>query len=94
MSTGAYREITPPVLATAPTFYLSGDEELFDALYWLDDSWANDSRDQLEVRIVKLEKFLQSKATKKFQTEEIVELKNDIAAAKETGEEYIRYHCF
>lgn len=94
MSVRAYREITPPVLDTAPTFSVSAEEDLFDALALLDDSWTSEAYDRLEIRIVKLDEFLDSDEAKAFMPEAIAELKKDAAIVKGTGEEYITYHCF
>lgn len=96
MSIRAYLEVTPPVLAKAPTFNVSADQDLLDELVLLDDcSACCEDYDQIELYIPSVEAFLQSDRVKQYDPVAIAELQNDINSVK-TGdnEGFITYHCF
>ena len=98
MSVRAYREIKPPVLANDCSFNLWHETDVLEALLDLSETSHGGSDyqiDYLEVNADELEELLLTKEFRsKCNDDSFNAFKNDIAAVREVGDNYIVYHCY
>lgn len=92
MSVRAYRRLTAPVLADAPTFNLWREQEVLDFLLGLESTWERlDDGGSFEVYLSELKPALKSA---KIPREAKRALQADIKAVEAAGEDYIFYECY